>query len=134
VTGFSSRRGRRCGVGEDDRKILAHHAAEIARFYTVHAGWLFGYARLRVEGDREHAADLVQDTFEAATLAWETVRKLAPAQHRVWLRTTLSHKVSSHVRRRMALRRRQPALHDRYQAPNPIPSGRRCLRSRLNGP
>jgi RNA polymerase sigma-70 factor (ECF subfamily) len=108
-------------VGEDDRKIPAHHAAEVARFYTVHAGWLFVYACLRAEGDRELAADLIQETFEAAALDWETVRQLAPVQQRVWLRTTLSHKVSSHIRRVVAFRRIQPALHDRYQATEPDP-------------
>jgi RNA polymerase sigma-70 factor, ECF subfamily len=108
-------------VGDDDRRIPQHHAAEVARFYPIHAGWLFGYAYLRTGGDGELAADLVQDTFEAAALDWETVRKLAPAQQRVWLRTTMSHKVSSHIRRRVAFRRRQPELQHRYQAVEPDP-------------
>jgi RNA polymerase sigma factor (sigma-70 family) len=108
-------------VDDDDRKLPAHHAAEVARFYEVHVGWLSGYARLRTEGDREHAADLVQDTFEAAALDWQTVRRLTEKQQRAWLRTTLSHKVSSHIRRRVAFRRKQPALHHRYQTSQPDP-------------
>jgi RNA polymerase sigma factor (sigma-70 family) len=108
-------------VGDDDRRIPPHHAAEVARSYAVHAGWLFGYAYLRTGGDREFAVDLVQDTFEAAALDWETVRGLAQAQQRVWLRTTLSHKVSSHIRRRVTYRRKEPELYRRYQAPEPDP-------------
>lgn len=53
-------------MGDDDRTIPPHHAAEVARSYPVHAGWLFGYAYLRTGGGRELAADLVQGTFEAA--------------------------------------------------------------------
>jgi RNA polymerase sigma factor (sigma-70 family) len=103
-------------VGDDDRRIPAHHSAEVARFYPVHAGWLFGYACLRASSNRELGADLVEDTFEAAALDWETVRELTPAQQRVWLRTTLSRKVSSHLRHPAAFPRRQPQLHHWYQA------------------
>jgi RNA polymerase sigma factor (sigma-70 family) len=105
-------------VGDDDRNLPAHLAAEVARFYAVHAGWLFGYACLRTSGDRDLGADLVQDTFEVAALDWETVRELAPAQQRAWLRTTLSHGVS---RRRVAFRRRRPELQHRYQGAEPDP-------------
>jgi len=108
-------------VGDDDRNIPAYYAAEVARFYAMHAGWLFGYACLRASGDRELGADLVQDIFEAAALDWETVRELAPPQQRVWLRITLSQMVSSHVRRQVGFRRRQPELHHRYQAAEPDP-------------
>ena len=108
-------------MDDDGRRIPAHNAVEVARLYQVHARWLFGYACLRAGGDRELGADLVQDTFEAVTLEWETVRELAPAQQRVWLRTTLSHKVSSQIRRRAALRRRRPELHHRYQDAEPDP-------------
>lgn len=103
-------------MGDDDRRIPALYAAEVARFYPVHAGWLFGYACLRTSSGRKLGADLVQDTFEAAALDWETVRKLTPAQQRAWLRAMLSYKVSSHIQHRVALRRRQPQLHLRYQA------------------
>jgi RNA polymerase sigma factor (sigma-70 family) len=109
-------------VGDDDTKIPAHYAAEVACFYEAHARWLFGHAHLRTQRDqelaaaRELAADLVQDTFEAAALAWETLRNLAPVQQRAWLRTTLSHKETDHFRRRVAFRRKQPELHDKYRA------------------
>jgi RNA polymerase sigma-70 factor (ECF subfamily) len=109
-------------VGDDDAKISEHYATEVACFYETYAGWLFGHAYFRTQRDqeltaaRELAADLVQDTFEAAALAWETLRYLAPAQQQAWLRTTLSHKETSHFRRRVAFRRKQPELHHKYQA------------------
>lgn len=106
--------------GDDDRQIPGQHSAEVARFYSVHAGWLFGYACLRTSSNRELCGDLVQDTFEAAARDWETVRELTPAQQRVWLRTTLSRKVPSRIGRRVAFRRRQPELHP-YQAAEPDP-------------
>ena len=108
-------------MDDDDRAIPDHYAAEVADFYQTHARWLFGHACLRTSLDRELvasrdlAADLVQDTFEAAALDWETVRGLAPAQQRAWLRTTLSRKETSHFRRRAAFRRKQPELHRKYQ-------------------
>ncbi len=103
------------------RSIPEHYATEVARFFEAHARWLFGHACLRTSRDQalaagqELAADLVQDTFEAAALAWETLRELTEAQQRAWLRTTLSHKETSNFRRRVAFRRKQPELHDRYQ-------------------
>jgi RNA polymerase sigma factor (sigma-70 family) len=109
-------------VDDDDRKIPEDYADEVARFFMLHARWLFGHACLRTRRDqelaagRELAADLVQDTFEAATHAWGTLRELTEAQQRAWLRTTLSHKETSNFRRRVALRRKQPDLHHRYQA------------------
>jgi RNA polymerase sigma factor (sigma-70 family) len=110
-------------VSDDgDRKIPEAHAAELSLFYDAHAQWLFGHACLRTQRDRELvaarelAADLVQDTFVAAALSWETLRGLAPAQQRAWLRITLSNKETDHFRRRVALRRKQPELDLRYRA------------------
>jgi RNA polymerase sigma-70 factor, ECF subfamily len=109
-------------VSDDDARIPEHYAAEVARFFEAHARWLFGHACLRTGRDRELAAgrelaaDLVQDTFEAAALAWETLRELSEAQQRAWLRTTLAHKETSHFRRRVTFRRKQADLHHRYKA------------------
>lgn len=75
-------------MSDDDARIPEHYAAEVARFFEAHARWLFGHACLRTGRDRELAAgrelaaDLVQDTFEAAALAWETLRELSEAQQR----------------------------------------------------
>jgi RNA polymerase sigma factor (sigma-70 family) len=102
-------------VDDDDTKIPEHYAVEVTRFFMAHDQWLFGHARLRT-CDRELAADLVQDTFEAATRVWETLRELTEVQQRAWLRTTLSYKETSNYRRRMTFRRKQPELHRRYQA------------------
>jgi RNA polymerase sigma factor (sigma-70 family) len=112
---------------EDGRRITELHAAELGLFYDAHARWLFGHAYLQTQRDRELAAapelaaDLVQDTFEAAARSWETLRSLTPTQQRVWLRSTLSHKDTDHFRRRVVLRRKQPELHRKYQAAEPDP-------------
>jgi RNA polymerase sigma-70 factor (ECF subfamily) len=115
-------------VGDDDgRRIPEQYAEELGCFYDAHAGWLFGHAYLRTQRDRELAAarelaaDLVQDTFEAAARNWETLRSLAPGQQRTWLRTTLSHKETDHFRRRVLARRKQSELHREYQAAGPDP-------------
>ena len=94
---FRCRRGRR--MSDDDRHILRTHPPRL----------------------REFAADLVQDTFEAAALDWATVRALAWAQQRAWLRTTLSHKDASHFRRRLTFRRQQPELYRKYSVTDPDP-------------
>jgi RNA polymerase sigma factor (sigma-70 family) len=112
---------------DDGRKIPEQYADELACFYDLHADWLAGHACLRTQRDRnltaarELAADLVQDTFEAAALSWETLRDLAPAQQRVWLRNTLSHKDTDHFRRRRLFRRKQSELYRKYQAAEPDP-------------
>lgn len=106
---------------EEGRKVPEQYAAELACFHEAHAGWLFGHAYLRTQHDgelaaaRELAADLVQDTFEAAAHGWETLRDLAPVQQLVWLRTTLSYKETDHYRRRVVFRRLLPELHRKYQ-------------------
>jgi RNA polymerase sigma-70 factor, ECF subfamily len=110
---------------EGGRQIPAQHAAELARFYQANAQWLAGHAHLRITRDRdlvaarELAADLVQDTFEAAAREWKTLRVLVPAQQRAWLRKTLWHKDTDQFRRRRVWRLQLPELHRRYQAAEP---------------
>jgi RNA polymerase sigma factor (sigma-70 family) len=73
-------------------------------------------ARLRAyHGDRELAADLVQDTFEAAARAWAALRGQGAGRQRAWLLSTLAHKNISDFRRQEVLRRRQPDIQARYQ-------------------
>ncbi len=67
----------------------------------------------------ELAADLVQDTFEAAARDWKALRALVPAQQRAWLRNTLWHKDIDQFRRRKAWRLKLPELHRKYQAAEP---------------
>ncbi len=55
------------------------------------------------------AADLAQDTFEAAARAWAVLRGQATGRQRAWLLSTLAHKNVSDIRRRQALRARAPA-------------------------
>jgi len=73
-----------------------------------------GCSCARTGGDRELAADLVQDTFEAAARAWDMLREHASQRQRAWLLSTLAHKNISDFRHQQAFRRRQPAIHARY--------------------
>jgi RNA polymerase sigma factor (sigma-70 family) len=99
----------------DETPIPGHHAKELAGFFAAHDQWLFGHARVRTRGDRELAADLVQDTFEAAAIAWAALREHPSGRQRAWLLGTLAHKDISDLRRKAAFRRRQPEIHARYQ-------------------
>jgi RNA polymerase sigma-70 factor, ECF subfamily len=96
-------------------RIPACHVAELTEFFRAHDQWLFGHACARTRGDRELAADLVQDTFEAAARAWDMLREHASRRQRAWLLSTLAHKDISGFRHQEAFRRRQPAIHARYQ-------------------
>lgn len=96
--------------------IPRHHVNELAGFFAAHDQWLFGHACVRTRGDRDLAADLVQDTFEAAAIAWAVLRGHPGGRQRAWLLTTLAHKDISDLRRKAAFRRRQPEIHARYRA------------------
>src|ERR1700749_3375797 len=96
-------------------RIPQRHVAELSGFFAAHDRWLFGHACARTRGDRELAADLVQDTFEAAARAWDTLRGHAGRRQRAWLLSTLAHKDISGFRHQEAFRRRQPDIHARYQ-------------------
>ena len=100
----------------DEARIARCHVAELSRFFTAHDQWLFGHACVRAGGDRELAADLVQDTFEAAARAWAVLREHDSGRQRAWLLGTLANKNVSEYRRQEAFRRRQPEIHVRYQA------------------
>jgi len=95
--------------------IPRHHVNELADFFAAHDRWLFGHACVRTQGDRDLAADLVQDTFEAAAIAWAMLRSHPSGRQRAWLLGTLAHKDISDLRRKAAFRRRQPEIHARYQ-------------------
>ena len=97
-------------------RIPQCHVAELSCFFAAHDRWLFGHACVRTRGDRELAANLVQDTFEAAARAWATLRGHASGRQRAWLLGTLVNKDISDFRRKEAFRRRQPDIHARYQA------------------
>jgi RNA polymerase sigma factor (sigma-70 family) len=98
-----------------EARIPARYVAELGCFFAAHDRWLFGHACVRTHGDRELAADLAQDTFEAAARAWAILRGQAAGRQRAWLLSTLAHKSVSDIRRQQALRRRQPDIEARYQ-------------------
>jgi RNA polymerase sigma-70 factor (ECF subfamily) len=97
-------------------RIPRGHVAELSCFFAAHDRWLFGHACVRTHGDRELAADLVQDTFEAAARAWAMLRDFASGRKRAWLLGTLAKKDISDFRRQEAFRRRHADIHSRYQA------------------
>ena len=99
-----------------EARIPRCHVAELSCFFAAHDRWLFGHACVRTRGDRELAADLVQDTFEAAARAWATLREHASGRQRAWLLGTLVNKNISDFRRKEAFRRRHADIYARYQA------------------
>lgn len=101
--------------GSGEVRLPQRHVTELSSFFAAHDRWLFGHAFLRTRGDRELAADLVQDTFEAAARAWTRLRRRARGQQRAWLLGTLANKDISDFRRREAFRRKQPDIVARYQ-------------------
>jgi RNA polymerase sigma factor (sigma-70 family) len=99
----------------DEAKIAGSHVAELGSFFNVHDQWLFGHACVRTNGDRELAADLVQDTFEAAARAWSALREHDTGRQRAWLLATVANKNVSEFRRTEVFRRRQRDIQVRYQ-------------------
>src|SRR6202012_5132959 len=94
-------------------RIPQRHVAELSSFCGAHDRWLFGHACVRTRGDRELAADLVQDTFEAAARVWAALRVRPADRQRAWLLATLANKDISEFRRRQAFKRRQPDIQAR---------------------
>ncbi len=101
--------------GSGEVRLPQRHVTELSSFFAAHDRWLFGHAFLRTRGDRELAADLVQDTFEAAARAWTRLRRRGGSQQRAWLLGTLANKDISDFRRREAFRRKQPDILARYR-------------------
>ncbi len=99
-----------------EARIPRCHVAELSCFFAAQDRWLFGHACVRTHGDRELAADLVQDTFEAAAWAWAMLREHPSGRQRAWLLGTLAKKDISDFRRQEAFRRRHADIHARYQA------------------
>jgi RNA polymerase sigma factor (sigma-70 family) len=97
-------------------RLAPRDVAELSDFFAAHDRWLSGHACVRTRGDRELAADLVQDTFEAAARAWAMLRGHDGGRQRAWLLGTLANKDVSEFRRQEAFRRRQPDIQARYQA------------------
>jgi RNA polymerase sigma factor (sigma-70 family) len=102
-------------MDSSEARLPQRHVIELGSFFAAHDRWLFGHACLRTRGDRELAADLVQDTFEAAARAWTRLRRRAASQQRAWLLSTLANKDISDFRRKEVFRRRQPDIQARYQ-------------------
>lgn len=107
--------------GSGEVRLPQRHVTELSSFFAAHDRWLFGHAFLRTRGDRELAADLVQDTFEAAARAWARLRRRAGGQQRAWLLGTLANKEISDLRRREASAASSPTSWPGIRAPHLIP-------------
>jgi DNA-directed RNA polymerase specialized sigma24 family protein len=103
--------------GSGEARLPQRHVTELSSFFAAHDRWLFGHAFLRTRGDRERAADLVQDTFEAAAMAWTRLRRRTGSQQRAWLLGTLANKDISDFRPSDAFRRRHPDIPHRSPPP-----------------
>lgn len=69
---------------------------------SEHGDYLFGYAVKRLNGDREQARDLVQDTLLDA---WNARKSFAGRSAvRTWLVGILKHKVIDHIRQQIRSR------------------------------
>ncbi len=104
----------RCGVREIS-EIPDSYRAELDGLFKDYSAMLFGYAWVQTRGDRELAEDLVQETFEAAAIAWESLRCRLPNEQKAWLSKTLVNKQISAFRRQEAFRKRIPELFALYQ-------------------
>lgn len=72
-----------------------------------HGDALYNYARLKVR-DADAAADLVQDTFEAALKGFSNFR--GESQARTWLFGILRHKITDHYKAQYKRQSREEAL------------------------
>jgi len=100
-------------VGEE--KIPPREADELAACFGANARDLFGYACVLVRGDQERAEELVQAAFEAASLHWRRLRRLAEEQRQGWLRRTLANIAVNGFRREAAFRDRLPRIEAVYR-------------------
>lgn len=98
-----------------DARISPHDAAELEACFTAHARDLFGFACTLARGDLALADDLVQAAFEAAALAWQTLRSLGDQQLRSWLRSTLANIAVEGFRREAAVQDGPPRIEVRYR-------------------
>ncbi len=96
-------------------RISPREAEELDLCFRAQARDLFGFACTFTRGDQALARDLVQAAFEAAALAWQTLRGLEEEQRRRWLRGTLAHIAVNGFRREAAFRDRLSRIEARYR-------------------
>jgi len=129
VTGVENVTGER-RIGHDEATAAARSDAEFEHFFTSH------YDRLvrtlaAVAGDRDEAADAVQEAFVRAHLRWRKVRSLDdPAG---WVRRVAINRLNDHHRRQQRKRRLFGVLSSRHESSvtyhrstNSIDCSKRC--------
>jgi RNA polymerase sigma factor (sigma-70 family) len=106
------------GVTEQDNG----KAKQVAALWDREAPSLTRYAMVRTGGDQATAEDLVQQTFMAAFLQWESLVSLDAEEHRKWLRRVCRNKWIDGIRREAHGERVQPDLERLYEQVAPDPA------------
>ncbi|MEU4616632.1 RNA polymerase sigma factor [Streptomyces umbrinus] len=104
------------------RRIPKQTADQVAELFDREEAMLMRFASVLTAGDVAQAADLVQGTFMAAALDWDTVEDRDTGGQRAWLRRTCRNKWIDDLRRSGRLERLLPHLARRYERPAPDPA------------
>jgi DNA-directed RNA polymerase specialized sigma24 family protein len=98
-------------------RLAPRHVAELSDFFAAHDRWLFGRACVRTRGDRELAADLVQDTFEAAARAWAMLRGHGGGRQRARLTEQINDQASDQTSGQTSEDMTDPPSHEETRHP-----------------
>jgi RNA polymerase sigma factor (sigma-70 family) len=103
------------------RRIPKETADQVAELFDREERTLMRFASVLTAGEAAQAADLVQRTFMAAALDWDTVHDRDTGGQRAWLRRTCRNKWIDDLRRTDTLEKLLPQLARRYErlAPDP---------------
>ncbi|MEU0414512.1 sigma-70 family RNA polymerase sigma factor [Streptomyces griseorubiginosus] len=104
------------------RRIPKTTADQVAELFDREEGMLMRYACVLTTGEAAQAADLVQRTFMAAALDWDTVDDRDAHGQRAWLRRTCRNKWIDDLRRSDRLENLLPHLARRHERPAPDPA------------
>ncbi|MFF4978260.1 RNA polymerase sigma factor [Streptomyces sp. NPDC001083] len=104
------------------RRIPKETADQVAELFDREERMLMRYASVLTAGEAAQAADLVQRTFMAAALDWDTVDDRDIHGQRAWLRRTCRNKWIDDLRRSDRLENLLPHLARRYERTAPDPA------------
>lgn len=100
-----------------DPYLSPSEADELADCFRANAAALFGYACVVTRGDRALADDLVQQAFQAAAVAWPSLREMDKGKLRAWLRSTMHHLAATEFRRNEVGRRLLSPIEQQFRGP-----------------
>lgn len=87
---------------------------ELEDCHRENAARIFAHIFLFTKRDKETSEDVVQETFHAATRAWERIREMQTDERRKWLFGTASHIAVDHFRVSQRARAHQAAVWERH--------------------